>query len=577
MAANPAPSGLVIPDAMLGNTIPADAGVDAGPAPDLGIALDGQFLNYAMGSLYNSGLLCLGVTTDSEQELNTGLVSFLVPSMKYLTFEQKGAAMAITTRPQQAPIVTIGDGTDINNDPLLSILMKTFAIDFYVWSEDRYVRAFTYTADLTIPVNITSSAAGILPAIGTLGIANGTITNNVLITDSPTTVANALSSIIGGLVGQLLGSGFSPINLSSALGSYGLGLSIPPNGITKLTQGTESYVGIFADLQLATAAVEHPLDTRARLVNLTVHPEGMALTTVDPATAPSLEVELGSDAAGAPAEYAWRLDQGTWSEWSPSADVVIKDPTLYMQAKHTLYAKARVAGQVMTEDPSPAQVPFIVDVLPPIVTFTEPTSAGWGIEAQDIVSPTEALVARTRGTDASGHVGEWTAWSAVPTGSVGAGLSSIEVQVRDENGNVADVTPTPELIRGRPDPTLPVTGGCTQGCTAASQSGGGWAAVVLGLAGIAALFARRRGSRTASAVLAVGSIVTVASTSQGCSCGGGGGAGETGGTKDGGGTLPDGAPINEDGSTGNDCGYGCNQPCGPALPQGLIGAYTSSV
>jgi hypothetical protein len=69
-------------------------------------------------------------------------------------------------------------------------------------------------------------------------------------------------------------------------------------------------------------------------------------------------------------------------------------------------------------------------------------------------------------------------------------------------------------------------------------------------------------------------MVAVASTSQGCSCGSGGGSGETG-SKDGGGLLPDGAPINEDGSTGNNCGYGCNQPCGPALPQGLIGAYTS--
>jgi hypothetical protein len=573
VAANPAPSGLVIPDVMLGNTEPVPsedggaAGGDAGPPPDLGIAIDGQFLNYAMGSLYNSGLLCLGVTTDSEQELNTGLVSFLVPSLKYLTFEQKGAAMAITTRPQQAPIVTIGDGTDLNNDPLLSILMKSFAIDFYVWSEDRYVRAFTFTADLTIPVNITSSAAGILPAIGTIGIANGTVTNNELITDSPATVANALSSIIGSLVGQLLGSGFSPINLSSALSSYGLGLSIPPNGIQKITQGSENYLGIFADLQLATAAVEHPLDTSARLANLTVHPEGMSLTTVEPATAPSIAVQLGSDSAGAPVEYAWRLDQGTWSEWSSNASPTIKDPMLYMQAKHTLYAKARVAGHVMTEDPTPAQVPFTIDVLPPIVTFTEQSNGGWAIQAQDIVSPPEALVARTRGTDASGNATEWTAWSAVPTGSVGAGLSSIEVQVRDENGNVADVTPTPELIRGRPDPTLPVTGGCSQGCTAASQSGGGWAAVALGIAGIAALFARRRGSRAASAVLAAGSIVAVASTSQGCSCGGSGGA--EAGSKDGG--LTDGAF--EDGA--NTCGSGCSQPCGPALPQGLIGAYTS--
>ena len=34
--------------------------------------------------------------------------------------------------------------------------MQQFAIDFYVWSDDRYVRAMTYTADLSIPVNLST-------------------------------------------------------------------------------------------------------------------------------------------------------------------------------------------------------------------------------------------------------------------------------------------------------------------------------------------------------------------------------------------------------------------------------------
>ena len=581
VAANPIPTGLILPNEITGNSLTAPWPT-SDPGPDFGIAINNLFLNYAFGSAYNSGLLCLGITTDSEQELNTGLVSFLIPSLKTLTFEEKGAAMAITTRPQQAPIITLGDGSNLTTSPLMSILMKSFAIDFYTWSEDRYIRAFTYTADLTIPVNLTSSSAGILPAIGTLTLANAVLSNNVLITDNPTNVANALSSIIGGLVGQLIGSGFSPINPGSALASYGLGLNFPTGGIRELTNGSQTFIGLFGDLTTATAQEMPVIDTTVSLAELTVHPEGMKLNTVSPETAPSLHVMFGSPADdGAQAvEYSWRLDKGTWSEWAQGRDVTIKDPMLYMQAKHVLQVSARVVGKQASQDPTPAQLPFTIDVLPPNVTVDESDTApsGFVIDAWDIVSPVASLTARTRGTDTTGKVGEWTEWMPLAQAQIGSGISAIDIEVQDEVGNIGKISP--QLIRGRPDPTLPVTGGCAQGCTAASQSGSGWPAIVLGLAGLAALFARRRTSRAASAVLALGSIVAVASTSQGCSCGSGGGAetnngGGSDAGKDTGASVfePDGALVVED--AGPVCGPQCNQPCGPPLPQGLVGTYTS--
>jgi MYXO-CTERM domain-containing protein len=586
-APNPAPTGLVIPDQMLTDHVTGygsvgDAGADAGP--DLGVALDVQFLNYFLGSAYNSGLLCLGVSTDKFQQLNTGLVSFLVPTMKTLTFEQKAAALAITTRPQKPPVMTLGGGTDVNADPLISIALPSFVIDFYVWSEDRYIRGFTFTGDLTVPLNIQSGAAGIQPVLGKIVIANATVTNNVLITDPPDQIAPALSGVLGSIVGQLLGAGIPPINLAGALSSLGLTFTIPPGGIQKIVQTsdagtTDSYLGLFGNL----GTPGHPIaqiETGATLLEKTVHPEAMQIATMRPELAPSLHVAFTSpaDATGAPIEYSWQIDQGTFSAWSPDRDVVIRDPMLWMQAKHTLQVVSRIGGVPASQDLTPAVVPFTIDVLPPQVELQR-GDLGWTLRAWDVVSPPEALVARTRARDKAGEAGAWSDWQPLSKVAASSALGSSDVEVRDEEGNVGSVSSA--LIRGGSDPSLPGSGGCS-GCTSASRSGSSWPAIGFGLAGIGAIFARRRRgerglrrlgpswSTSGGAMLALGSIVTVAATSQGCSCGSAGGVAAGLDASVEGGTAPDGglagAPL---------CGQGCNQPCGPALPHGLIGAYTS--
>ena len=75
--------------------------------------------------------------------------------------------------------------------------------------------------NLTTTVTTANPNGGILPTLGTLNLANAVLTNNTLITDDPDKVAGALSSVLGSIVGQLVGAGIPPINLSSALGSRG--------------------------------------------------------------------------------------------------------------------------------------------------------------------------------------------------------------------------------------------------------------------------------------------------------------------------------------------------------------------
>lgn len=563
VADNPIPTGIPIPAQLQTDTLP-NWSQDAGP--DLDLALSGRFLTYAATSVYNSGMLCLGISTEQVSALSTGYVSAVIPSVKDLTFEpgktSKPAAMAITTRPQKPPSVTIGTGADLGANALIQVTIPSFAIDFYVWSLDRYVRAFTFTADVTVPINLQTGVTaknpndGIVPVIGNLTTANATVTNSDLVWEQPTQLASALSALLGGLVGQFLGNGFSPINLNSDFAKYGLALNLPPDAFQKLTSGSDQFIGLFANLTTAQAAM---VRTHAALLGMEIHPEAMGLTTADRTKFPKLHVALSSPDADAahPIEYAWWIDEQPHSTWSTATDVIVDNQYLFLQGKHTLYAAARVVGHPESEDRNPAQIPFIIDVLPPVVAL-DVQGSDVTVNAYDYVSDDTALKVRYRLVDEAGNLGAWTEWAGYTTFPVinGGSSQSIEVQVADETGNVAD---TNGLIRGRPDPTIPSSASSACGCSTPGKPDAGHLGVlaVFGLIGSLVVMSRRR---RAGGALVVGSLGIVMSGTQGCSCGSNGNP-----------TAPEEAGV--DG--GMNCGPGCAQPCGSPNALGLIGAYTS--
>lgn len=549
------PTGIPLPDEL------APTANDASTAPHVGIALSGRFLDYTFGSVYNSGLLCLGVSSEQFDMLRSGLLSILIPSLKNLTFEQADAAAAIATRPQAPPTVKIGGGTNAN-DPLLAITLPKFALDFYIWHLDRFVRAFTFQADLTIPVNLQTGkdpvknpSGGIIPAIGDIKVANGSVTNADLLMDDPNLVAGALSGLLGGIGKQLVGGGFSPIDLSGALKSIGLGMEI--GSIKKLSKGTDDYVGIFANLSKAAGTATVEADTKATLVSKHVPVEHMQLATMDRASLPELVVDLSSplDDGRHGVEYSWWIDNGTRSPWSTDAHVSIKDDQLLLQGRHVLKVSARLVGEADTEDATPAEVPFTIDALAPLVTVEKIAGGSEAtIKAWDVVSSEAALVGRYR-LDGN-EFGNWMPISEMAKVGVGS-AETLDVEVKDEEGNVRSVHQ--ELIRGKADGSLAAAGsgcGCSTPGTAGSGENGILAAVV-GLAGLAFVALRRRGGLgrfrigSTHAALALGTITAVAATSQGCACGSE-------------------ADLSDVG-----CGADCAQECKEALPLGLPGSYTS--
>src|SRR5690606_4170634 len=76
----PPPSDIVIPPEFSQTNRPADWPADY-PGPHAGVVISERFLAYALANAHNSGFLCLGITTDAVEQLNSGLFSLLVPSI----------------------------------------------------------------------------------------------------------------------------------------------------------------------------------------------------------------------------------------------------------------------------------------------------------------------------------------------------------------------------------------------------------------------------------------------------------------------------------------------------------------
>ncbi|MEO7327671.1 MAG: hypothetical protein ABI193_03765, partial [Minicystis sp.] len=578
------PTGIPIPEELYQNSItdwPADL-----PGPHLGFALSERFANYAMSGLYNSGFLCIGISSENIGQLNSGLLSLLAKSSADLGIQREPQQVAIVIRPSTPPTITFGNGTDPKTDPLLRVKLLQASFDFYIFSLDRFVRFMTATFDLDVPVNLSVTPDGLLPQIKKLGVTNGKVSNSDLIRENPDEVAAALGSVIEGFAGQAVGAGLKPIDLNASLSGLGLKLIIPESvdgkgspGLRKLTKGTDNYLGLFASFGLPDAPpmpvppgepnfIKAPgagssfgaqqqrvADTTAKLTHKTVDPAGLTISSMRPENVPVATLRLGSqlDDGTRAVEFSYRVDQGFWHPFTRDRDLDVNDEWLRVQGKHVIEVRSRVVGDPMSLDPTPAAVEVVVDVDAPTIKLGKIENGKAGLVVRDRVSEDRSLV-RVKLDDNAWS--EWQLASSFQDVAVGE-ASSISVEAKDEEGNVA--TAQQALIRGR---AIAAAGGC--GCAVAGDDqaprGTGWLLGVA-IAGIGArLFGKKRAAKASPARRTLGAVaksyavpaitLAFASTWAGCNCGV-----ET-------------TPAETSSTTG-----GC--PTCQTLEPGLIGAYTS--
>ncbi|MCC6521803.1 MAG: hypothetical protein IT373_04010 [Polyangiaceae bacterium] len=492
----PMPTAIPIPDELLANTVPdwPQGDPNVPPAPHVGLALSERFTNYLMAQVYNSGTLCLGITGDLVPQLTSSLVAIGIgaPSMNELGWQKQAQQLAIAIRPQQPPEVHFGNGTDLATDPLIRVTAKQMVFDFYIWSLDRFVRAFSASLDLDVPVNLVVTPDGLQPVIDQIGVSNGVVTTSLLRED-PTKIAASLQDLLGSMVGQFIGGAIPPVDLNGSLASLGLTLVIPDTvdgqgspGLRKLSKGSDSFLGIFAALGVVQAKTS--VDTTVGFVSFDAGDLGWSGAE---RRLPEAVLDLGTDlaSAGQRVEWQYRVDNLPWHPFRSDRRLVARDPWLSTEGKHVVSVRARVVGDPLTLDREPATFQLDVDSSPPFVAVQQAEGTVL-VTADDAVSGDATMVrVRLGRTGRDGAVrwhpwSDWTAAAALEAFDPGDN-DRIEVEAEDETGHVGSTSQA--LLRGR----VGDSGGGGCGCVLAGSGERGGSAWWLAALGVGAVLGRR--------------------------------------------------------------------------------------
>ncbi len=508
------------------------------PAADVAIGMSETVLDMAGHHVVNSGAMCLGVGSSLVPQLNLGTIGIIVQSLAALGKGEGKEPVMLVLRPQNALDFSIGDGT--TDSPRLSIAINDLEVDFYAYLFERYVRGFTVSLTLNLGLNLdfvtdTNGKPAIQPTL--IGLTADKIevhvANAEFLAEAPATLEAVFPSLFENLISPIIAEKLGTIPIPDLQG-----FTLNDLRFSKIVTNEDDFLGIYAGLaavpgssKMAQLEDSRPfmpagwaprvltpfrkLDTRAEVVRVTVPaPEEIraALTRDRLARSagtglPEIELALASDAAaGALAEYSWRLDQGLWHDWSTDAHPVLREKVFALQGRHTIYVRARQQGDYRSDDETPVALPVIIDSAPPRLLADRTEVVGHEVHfvASDLVSADAdlrwALV--TPGDSEEGLT--WRGSGVVDADELRALVDAsgdVLVLVRDEQDNVARVSVDVGGLgfHGR----APSTGsGCSCDVGGARTGSGGLAGGLLAFVVLAPLALRRRRLAAAGRMLA---------------------------------------------------------------------------
>jgi hypothetical protein len=461
---------------------------------DVALGLSETLLDQAGYHLLSSGALCLGVDSSFAPQLNLGTIGILVPSLATLGTGKEPVLLQIRpTRPLDFDIV------EDDGDPLLAAHLSGMEIDFYAYVLERYVRAFTISvaADVQIGVEYMPDDQGnpvLVPILKGLDAESISVevANTDLLKETPAQLDAVFPTILN-LVIPLIGSAIPEIAVPPVLG-----FTLGDLRLQKVETAADDFLAVFASLAEAPPALtgkrprpEVPRVTATATVTRVANPSPdaihKALVTTTGGALPEIELALGGhDPEGRRLEWQWRLDGLMWRPFSTSPTLVIRDPSLALQAKHVIEVRARAVGAPLSLTRDPVRIPVTIDSLAPRVLVDKIERRGDQVlvPAVDAVHDDGELVYAVGRPDASQaqDFRSSEGWFAYAELARAAANGKVRVFARDPLGNTGS-----ELVDLATLGEAPASG-C--GVAPGGESGNLW--VLLGLAAVLAALHRKR-------------------------------------------------------------------------------------
>jgi len=500
----PAPTKVTVP---VSRTIGAADVTPDGKPYHLGIGVHRSHLDTVGWAAWDGGALCLSVGTPTVALLSSQTLSIVIPSLTDLT-HGADVPVYLVIRPQKPPRFSLGKGTFKQagggkveiDDPLLTVGLDQFALDFYVFVDQQYVRAMTITADVALPIGLELGADGKLqPVLGNLTAAfrHVQVTSSQLLAEAPSDLAQVFPMLLG-LAGGQLGSALAPIALPAVMG-----LRIAPKGVTTVdpdASGANQFLAIYADLLPPAMMALRPVETEAHVAAVRLPPTSVFAVTgraaVPAGAVAEPEIELAFDEAQSGLEHAVNVDGTGWTAYTPAAALTVTHPVLWIQGRHTLEVRARRIGDPTSADLTPTVLEVLVDTEAPEGKLALDAARGVvRAEARDRVSPPTALRYRFLLDGKALSALSPAAEVALPAG---ARAEDVTAEVVDEAG----LTGTLRFHGRTTDP--PAAGGCgcaVGGAPSSTPLGAVWIALAIGLG----LALRRRAALLAVALVALAS------------------------------------------------------------------------
>jgi hypothetical protein len=474
-----------------------------GMSYDVGIGVAEAVLDAGAFNLFNSGGMCLAFGSNLSAMLNTGLFSLLVPSLTNLTHGES-APMVMALRPLDPPDVTVGAGSDNDpTSPLITIDIPNLNIDVYAFVEERYVRVFTMTPDLTVqfdldvqmttdPVtgDVTTELVPVFDPSSGIQFNNVRVTNNEMIAEDAASLEAILPTLIT-LAAPFISGAIQPIALP-AFNGFVLNIQEITRVLGNLPGGaTHPFLSIFATLAyMPPGALIIDVDTVASLRNVFVPPlDAWRATGLPPGTlggtaaaaldAPEVtfDVDGASAVPGAEYEWQWRVDGGLWSHWYPVDEArPVRDPLLWLQGWHDVEVRSRIAGNPWATDMTPEAFRVLIDNVPPRVDVRSDEDAGvLEVSASDAVTPAAKLVYTVRWSDGATSTLDPAApvLSFAETVTGGASRTPVALEVRDEAGNTTTRHVDSDTMGFHQNTPTTGAGGGGCGCVVAGGRGSG--------------------------------------------------------------------------------------------------------